>query len=320
MVADALAALHVLAALFQNCVGLVPQLLRDDGRDDLAALVLEHHPLLRGQELLLLGEQVDDLDLIAHIVSLVLWVGDHARHGGVGDLLAIVVAVALVPEQGLNLLHGVVPGGVQLEQLPYHGGLALVDHQPSPVLDVAEDAAVAQHHTLLDGLSVSELDPAGEFSQLILGDTGHDGQPQLAVLVEGVDVVVLEEHPHPGVEQFPRVEDGVQGVPGETGDLLGDDKVKESGLAVLHHAVEVLTLFGGGGGQALVYIAGHILPGGISADELLVVAHLVAQGVELLVAFGGHPGVEGHPKRNIVNGFCAQGLTNAVYIHVSSPL
>ena len=98
MVADALAALHVLAALFQDGVGLVPQLLRDDGRDDLAALILEHHPLLRGKEFLLLGEQIDDLHLVPYIVTLVFRIGDHTRHGGVGNLFSVGVAIALIPE------------------------------------------------------------------------------------------------------------------------------------------------------------------------------------------------------------------------------
>ena len=237
-----------------------------------------------------------------------------------GNFFTVVVVVALFPEQGFYLLHGVVPRGVQLEQLTDHGGLVLVDHKPPPVLDVSKDTAVAQHHIFLDGLGVTELYPAGKLAQFILGDSGHDSQPQLAVLVEGVDVVVLEEYPYPSTEQLPGVEDGVQGVSGEASDLLGDDEVEQPRLTVLHHAVEVLPLLGGGGGQTLVYIAWHILPGGIFADELLVVAHLVAQGVELFIALGGYPGIEGHPKRDIVDGFCAQGLTNAVYIHGSSPL
>ena len=176
MVADALAALHILAALFQHSVGPVPQRLLHNRRDDLAALILEHHPLLRRQKFLLFGEQVDDFDLVAHIIALVLGVGDHPRHGGVGDLLAVVVAVALFPEQGFYLLHGVVPRGVQLEQLTDHGGLVLVDHKPPPVLDVSKDTAVAQHHIFLDGLGVAELYPAGKLAQFVLGDSGHDGQ------------------------------------------------------------------------------------------------------------------------------------------------
>ena len=237
-----------------------------------------------------------------------------------GDPPAVVVAVAPLPEQGLDLLHAVFSGGVQLEQRPNHGRLLLVDDQPPAVLDVAEDAAVAQHHVFLDGLGVAEFDAAGELAQLVLGDAGHDGQAELAVLVEGIDVVVLKEHPHPGAEQLPCVEDGVQGVAGEAGDLLSNNEVKEPRPAVLHHAVEVLPLFCRGGGQSLVNVAGHIFPGGAFADELLVVGYLVAQGVELFIALGGHSCVEGHTKGNVVDGLGAQGLPDAVDVHGGSPL
>ena len=59
-----------------------------------------------------------------------------------GDLVAVVVAVALLVEQGLQLLHAVLARGVQAEQIPHHGGLGLVDDQPPVLLLVAEDAAV----------------------------------------------------------------------------------------------------------------------------------------------------------------------------------
>ena len=92
-----------------------------------------------------------------------------------GDLFAVVVAVAPFPKQIFDLLHAVLTCGVQLKQFPHHGGLILVDHQPPVVLSVAEDAAVAQHHTVFDGLLVSELHAAGQLAQFVLSDAGHDG-------------------------------------------------------------------------------------------------------------------------------------------------
>ena len=194
MVADALPVLHVLAAAAQNFIGPIPQLLGNDGRDDLPGLVLEHDPFLRREELLLLGEHIHHLDLVAHIVALVFGVGDHAGQGGMGDLFAVVVAVSFFPEQGLQLFHGIGVGGVALKELPHHGGLPLVDDQPPIVFDVAEDAAVAQYDVLLDGLLVAEFDTGAKLPQLVLCDAGHDGQPQFRILIEGVDVVVLEKH------------------------------------------------------------------------------------------------------------------------------
>ena len=316
VVADALPGLDIVAALFQHGVGGVPQLLADDGGDDLPRLVLEHDPFLRREEFLLFGEEIDDLDLVAHVVSLVLGVGDHVGHGGVGDFFAVVVAVALLVEERLNLLHGVFPGGVQLEEPPDHGGLLLVDDQSPVVLGVAEDPVVSQDHVVLDGLLMAEFDTAAELAQLILSDAGHDGQPQLRVLVEGVDVVVLEEHAHPGGQQLPGVLDGVQGVSGKAGDLLGDDQVEQPCLGVLHHPMEVVPLFGGGRRQALVNVARHKGPGAVAPDQILIVGDLVAQRIQLLVALRGHTGVVGHPQRQVIYAPPLQLLPDHVNVHV----
>ena len=170
MVAYALAVLYVLAAPAQYGVRGVPQLLADDGRDNLARLVLEHYPFLGREELLLLREHVHDLDLVADVVALVLGVGYHVRHGRVCDLLAVEVAVALVPEQRLKLLHAVLVCGVELKQLAHHRRLLLVYDKPLVVLPVAENAAVAEHYALLYRLLVAKFHTARELAQLVLRD------------------------------------------------------------------------------------------------------------------------------------------------------
>ena len=101
MVADALPSLHILAALFQDSIRSVPDFLRHDRRYDLACFVLEHDPFLRREEFLLLREHIHDLDLVADVVALVFGVGNQVGHGGVRDFFAVVVAIALVPEQCL---------------------------------------------------------------------------------------------------------------------------------------------------------------------------------------------------------------------------
>ena len=101
MVANTLPRFHILAALFQHGICSIPDFLRHDRRYDLARLVLEHHPFLRREELLLLREHVHDLDLVADVVALVFGVGNQVGHGGVRDFFAVVVAIALVPEQCL---------------------------------------------------------------------------------------------------------------------------------------------------------------------------------------------------------------------------
>ena len=93
MVADSLAGLYILAALFQHGIGLIPNFFRYDCGDNFSCFILEHDPFLRWEELLLFGEHIHDLDLVPHIVAFVLGICDHVRHGGVGDFVAIVIAV-----------------------------------------------------------------------------------------------------------------------------------------------------------------------------------------------------------------------------------
>ena len=56
---------------------------------------------------------------------------------------------------------------------------------------------------------------AAELAQLVLGNGRHDGQPQFGVLIEGVDVVILEEHAYAVTEELSRELDGVQRVTGK---------------------------------------------------------------------------------------------------------
>ena len=232
---------------------------------------------------MLFGEHIHHLDLVAHIVALVFGVGNHARHGGVGNFLAVVVTVSLFPEQGFQLLHGVFVGGIQLKQLPHHHGLLLVDDQASVILDVAEDAAVTQHHVLLDRLLMPKFHTGGQLSQLVLRNGGHDGQAKFRVLVKGVDVVVLEKDADSRIQQLSGILDGVQRITGKTGDFLCDDKIKLTGLGIVHHAVEVLTALGGDTGQPLVDISRHKCPRCVLPDKVLIVANLIAKRVQLLV-------------------------------------
>ena len=320
MVADALPGLYIFAAPLENGVGGVPQFLGDDGRDDFSGFVLEHHPFLRGEEFLLLGEHIDDLDLVAHIVAFVLGVGNHAGHGGVGQPLAVVVAVALFPEAIFNLLHAVAVAGVEPEQLPDHGSFGFVNDQPPVLLLVAENPAVAQHHPGFDGLLVAELHPGGELAQFVLGDGGHDGQPQLGIFVQGVDVVVLEEHPHPMAQKLPGKLDGVQSISGKAGDFLGDDQIEFVQGGVFDHAVEVFPLLGGNTGKTLVDVPGDKGPAAVALNQVLIVGNLVSQGVELFVGLGRNPGVKGHPHGNVIDGFGAQLLADGVDVHMSALL
>lgn len=68
---------------------------------------------------------------------------------------------------------------------------------------------------------MAKFHTAGQLSQFILHNAGHDGQPQFAVLIQGVDIVALEEYAHTGRQKFLDVLDGIQHITGKPGNLLG---------------------------------------------------------------------------------------------------
>ena len=138
---------------------------------------------------------------------------------------------------------------------------------------------------------------------------------ELSFLVQGIDVVVLEEYANPAGQQLAGELNGIQSVSGEAGDFLCNHKVKFSGGGILYHAVKILPVPGGSAGNALVDIARDKGPGVIFLDEVLVIANLIAQGIQLLIGFGGDTGIERDPQRKVINGLSAEKLPYVVYIH-----
>ena len=277
MVANTLPRFHVLAALFQDSIRSVPDFLRHDRRYDLACFVLEHDPFLRREEFLLLREHIHDLDLVANVVALVFGIGNDVGHGGVRDFLAVVIAIALFPEQRFQLLHRVFAGRVKFKQFPHHRRFRFVNDQLPVRFCVAENAAVAEYDARLDGLLVTEFHTRGQLAQLVLRDRRHDGQAQFGILIERVDVVVLEEYTDTVAQKLARVLDRVERVSGEAGDFFGDDQVELAFGGVFDHAVEVFALFRGDTGQALVNVPRHECPREIPSDQILIVGNLIAQ-------------------------------------------
>ena len=213
------------------------------------------------------------------------------------------------------MFHAVFVGRVQLEQLAYHGRLGFVNDEPLVFLAVAENASVAEDNTVLDGLLMTELDAAGQLAQLVLCDAGHDGEAQLGVLVKSVDVVVLEEYADPGREKLARVADAVERVSRKSRDLFGENEVETAVLRILHHALEVVAFAGRHAGQTLVNVAVDERPRRVAADKIAVVANLVVERVQLLVAVGRNARVKGHAQGNVAQPRHAQLLPYREDVH-----
>ncbi len=162
---------------------------------------------------------------------------------------------------------------------------------------------------------MAEFDAARKLAQLVLRDAGHDGKAQLGVLVERVDVVVLEKNADACGEQLARVPDAVERVARETGDLLGEDEVEFVVLRVLYHALKVVALARRHTGKTFVDIAVNEDPRRIAADEIAVVADLVVERVQLLVAVGRNTRVEGYAQRDVAEPRRAQLLPYRKDVH-----
>src|SRR5699024_11737052 len=93
----------------------------------------------------------------------------------------------------------------------------------------------------------------------------------------------------------------IQGVPAKSGNLLRHDQVKPPRFSILDHAMKVLTFLCSSCRQAFVYVAVHIGPTAISADQITVILDLIVQGVELLITLTGHPRIEGHPQWEVID-------------------
>ena len=155
--------------------------------------------------------------------------------------------------------------------------------------------------TVFNGLPETEFQPFGELSDLILGNARHDDQPELTVRIQGIDIVVLEQHAHIVFQQFLGVLDAVQRGAGKPGNLFGNDKVKQPRPGIPDHPVEILPFFRGAAGDALVDVPRHEGPVGLALDQLRIILHLILQRIDLFLLIGGHPGVEGHPQREVEN-------------------
>ena len=93
---------------------------------------------------------------------------------------------------------------------------------------------------------------AGDILALLLGHGGEDCGEQLAAHVGGVDMLLLEAHPHADGLQLPDGGKAVPGVAGEPGDGLDQHLVHPPPAAIRQKPLEVWALFRGRAGDALV--------------------------------------------------------------------
>ena len=99
---------------------------------------------------------------------------------------------------------------IQIKDTPNHLCLRFVDRQHAAAFVVAPEPVISQHMTVFDRLLETEFQTLRELSHLILRYTCHDDQPEFAVRVKRIDVVVLEQDTDVMLQKLLRVLDAVQ--------------------------------------------------------------------------------------------------------------
>ena len=90
-----------------------------------------------------------------------------------------------------------------------------------------------------------EFDSGGQLAKLVLCNRGHDREAKLRILIEGIDVIVLEEYADAHIQKLSCVLQRVESVTGKSGDLLGDDEVEHSFFCICNHLVEMFSFLRG---------------------------------------------------------------------------
>ena len=106
----------------------------------------------------------------------------------------------------------------------------------SPILSLAkaEKMLVGQRNfAIRHSFAAAPFDVLRYGPALFLGDAGKNGQHQLALAIEGVDVFLFEKHLHIGGLEFPNRGQCVNSVPSKARDGFRDDEVNRSTQSII---------------------------------------------------------------------------------------
>ena len=183
------------------------------------------------------------------------------------------------------------------ENVPDHLSLLCV-HPDSVFVDVVPvQETPVQKLTIFKALADPPLLVLAGRAAFFLRVGGEDGQHQLSLGAQRVDVLFFEVHVHTQPLQLP---DGLQQrdrVTRQTREALRNDHIDFTVAAGGHHALEVLPIFLGPG-QRLVRVHTAVDPAGVVIDQVAVVADLRGERVQHGILACGHSGV-GRDLRNI---------------------
>ena len=247
--------------LLQLCLDVFPFPRLDDGRVAVLHIVLGDLSLI---DLGFLGEEIHRKRLLKQSGAFVLFIPQDALHGGsLPDGLFSGGRDALLCQRGGDNICG-----FPLKELAVDAFDDLRFFRDD-LRQSIDTFAVAQELAVKDAdLTVGEpfpLSPGGILGNgtaLLLSQTGHDGDEQFALGVEGHDVFFLEKALTAGFLQLADGGQAVHGISRESAHTLGHNQVDFSGQGIPDHAVEAVPALGVDGADALISVDLHEVPVG----------------------------------------------------------
>lgn len=193
-----------------------------------------------------------------------------------------------------------------LENQPHYLCALRVDGH-FPVGNIIAKHTSPEYNALLHLPLLAPFDPLRCPSALLLSNGGHNGQPQLRITVQSVDVVIHKDNTYTQLLQLPGIGDAIQCISGETGYFLGHNQIQFSVLGAGNHPVKCFSFFCSGSGQP--FIGKHLekFPFLVALDVLAEIALLALKGIGLIFIVRRNTAVCGDPL------FCL--LESALLIH-----
>ena len=174
----------------------------------------------------------------------------------------------------------------------------VLHHLRKPVrpLSIAEELFIGEVDLAVrEPLALAPGDVLRKGAAFLLGQRGHDGDKQLALAVEGPDVLLFKVDLHTMLLQLADGGQAVHRVSGKAAHRLGDDEIDFPCEGVGDHLIETSPALCVRTGNAFVRIYGHKFPVSISLDVPGIVVNLGLVAGELFIAVGGHAGIPRRP-------------------------
>ena len=257
------------------------------------------------------GKKIHREGLLQQRVALVFLVGQNGFHRAARPpLLSARRGYPLLCQQ-LRDAGWRLPVQKQAVDLPHGLRFLFIHHRRSVLAPVvAQEAPVGHGHLAVrDAPAPAPGHVLRNAAAFFLGKAGHDGDHQLSLAVQSIDVLLFKRDPDPFFLQLPDGGQAVHRVPGEAADAFCNNPVDLPSQRIRDQPVKALPTGGGGGRNTVIRIQARVFPLRVVPDQAAVIVALGLEGSLLLLLIGTDPGVSGYPGLPYrLQGDCGTGL------------